>query len=71
MSSRNPQRIEDNSKAIDVKIDQELNSKISTILANDPSPDPAYKSVSYWFHKPIVQKGFDEETPYPPKPDKF
>jgi aryl-alcohol dehydrogenase-like predicted oxidoreductase len=71
MSTRNIQRIEENVKAVDFKIDVDLDTKISSILVNEPSPELSYKYVGYWYNKKLVTESTDKETTFPPHPNKF
>lgn len=71
MSTRNLSRIEENVKAIDIKIDSDTNQKIESILANEPFPDLSYKYAGYWHNKNLVDKSLADEDIYPPRPSKF
>ena len=71
MSTRKPARVEENVNAIDLKLDSDTNKEILSIIANDPSPEASYKSVSYWYQKNIVKNSLESETIYPPSPEKF
>ena len=71
ISTRKPSRIDENVKSIDIKIDTEIANKISTVLGNDPTTEKTYKSNMYWYHKKIVTRTIEDESIFPPSPDKF
>ncbi|MHA2250573.1 MAG: aldo/keto reductase [Candidatus Kariarchaeaceae archaeon] len=71
MSSRKPERIEENVQAIEVNMDKDLFMKINLLLDNQPIRDKVYSSNIDSYHKYLSSHPKASEGKYPPDPSQF